>query len=112
LQRCGFHFNVVLADSLYGENSDFVGTLEQLHLKYVVAIRSNHGVWLPPGQRVRYTNWRPFERGFSNGKQQTRSIREIVLGSAGASAIIWNSSAFVEIQNNRAHPSIVHKQPG
>ena len=25
---------------------------------------------------------------------------------------LWNSPAFVEIQNNRAHPSIVHKQPG
>lgn len=55
LQNWGFRFEVVLADSLYGESSDFVSKLEQLHLKYVVAIRSNHGVWLPPGQRVRYT---------------------------------------------------------
>jgi SRSO17 transposase len=46
--------------------------LPNLHLTCVVAICSNHGVWLPPGQRVRYTNWRPFERVFSNGKQQTR----------------------------------------
>ncbi len=80
LQQWGFRFSVVLADSLYGESSDFVSELEKLHLKYVVAIRSNHGVWLPPGQRVRYTNWRPFERVFSNGKQQTRYIREIVFG--------------------------------
>jgi SRSO17 transposase len=55
LQTWGFRFEVVLADSLYGESSTFVSELEQLHLKYVVAIRSNHGVWLPPGQRVRYT---------------------------------------------------------
>jgi SRSO17 transposase len=47
--------SVVLADSLYGESSDFVSELEQLHYTYVVAIRSNHSVWLPPGQRVRYT---------------------------------------------------------
>jgi SRSO17 transposase len=59
LQHWGFHFEVVLADSLYGESGDFIGELEKLHLKYVVAIRSNHGVWLPPVQRVRYTNWRP-----------------------------------------------------
>src|SRR5207244_4165255 len=52
LQQWGLHFSVVLADSLYGESSDFVSELEKLHLKYVVAIRSNHGVWLPPGQRV------------------------------------------------------------
>ena len=80
LRAWGFQFSVVLADSLYGESSDFVSELEKLHLRYVVAIRSNHGVWLPPGQRVRYTNWRPFERVFSNGKQQTRYIREIIFG--------------------------------
>src|SRR2546425_5066789 len=83
LPQWGLHFSVVLADSLYGESSDFVSELEKLHLKYVVAIRSNHGVWLPPGQRVRYTNWRPFARVFSNGKQQTRYIREIVFGQRG-----------------------------
>ena len=32
---------------------------------------------------VRYTNWRPFERVFSNGKQHTRYIREIVFGQRG-----------------------------
>src|SRR5260370_1154384 len=78
-----FAESVVLAVRLYGERSDFVSELEKLHLKYVVAIRSNHGVWLPPGQRVRYTNWRPFARVFSNGKQQTRYIREIVFGQRG-----------------------------
>ena len=83
LLQWGFRFNVVLADSLYGESSDFVSELEKLHLKYVVAIRSNHGVWLPADQRVRYTNWRPFERVFSNGKQHTRYIREIVFGQRG-----------------------------
>jgi SRSO17 transposase len=30
-----------------------ISTLEKLHLKYVLAIRSNHGVWLPAGHRVR-----------------------------------------------------------
>ena len=83
LQQWDFRFEVVLADSLYGESGDFISQLEQLHLKFVVAIRSNHGVWLPPGQRVRYTNWRPFERIFSNGESQTRSIREIVFGQRG-----------------------------
>ena len=32
------------------ESIDIVGALENLHLTYVVAIRSNHGVWLPPGE--------------------------------------------------------------
>lgn len=30
------------------------GCLEELKLDYVVAIRSNHGVWMPSHQRVRY----------------------------------------------------------
>jgi SRSO17 transposase len=83
LQQWDFQFEVVLADSLYGESGDFISQLEQLHLKFVVAIRSNHGVWLPPGQRVRYTNWRPFERVFTNGDHQTRFIREIIFGQRG-----------------------------
>lgn len=83
LQQWGFHFQVVLADCLYGESGDFIRMLEKLQLKYIVAIRSNHGVWLAPGQRVRYTNWRPFERVFSNGEQQTRYIREIIFGQRG-----------------------------
>jgi SRSO17 transposase len=58
-QHWGFRFEVVLADSLYGESSDFISELETLHLKYVVAIRSSYGVWLPPGQRVRYTSLSP-----------------------------------------------------
>jgi SRSO17 transposase len=79
----GFRFDVVLADSLYGESSHFVDELLQLKLKFVVAIRSNHGVWLAPGQRVRYTRWRTFDREFSDGETEVRSIREIIFGKRG-----------------------------
>jgi SRSO17 transposase len=58
-QQWGFRFEVVLADSLYGESGDCISELEKLHLKYVVAMRCNHGIWLPPGQRVRYTSLSP-----------------------------------------------------
>jgi SRSO17 transposase len=61
--------SVVLADSLYWESSDFVEALENLHLKYELAIRS--------------TNWRPLERIFSNGKQHKRFIRELIFGQRG-----------------------------
>lgn len=80
LRAWGFQFDVVLADSLYGESTEFLEALEELQLKYVLAIRSTHGVWLPPGQRVRFTTWRPFERIFSNGEQQTRFLCEIIYG--------------------------------
>jgi SRSO17 transposase len=53
LKQMGFHFEVVLADSLYGESGEFIEALSALKLRFVVAIRENHGVLLPPGQRIR-----------------------------------------------------------
>lgn len=80
LIEMGFKFRLVLADSLYGESGDFIEALNQHQLQFVVAIRSNHGVWMPQGWRVRYTRWKKFERVFSNGDTQVRYIREIVFG--------------------------------
>lgn len=76
----GFHFSVVLADSLYGESGEFISALHRLGLQYVVAIRSNHGVWMFPGQRFRRTRWRPFARVFTDGSSEQRFIRELVFG--------------------------------
>jgi SRSO17 transposase len=76
----GFHFSVVLADSLYGESWEFTTALERLGLSYVVAIRSNHGVWTFPGERVRQTRWRPFDRVFTDGTSEQRSRCEFVFG--------------------------------
>ncbi len=81
LKNKGFKFSLVLADSLYGESgSNFIHSLEELNLNYVVAIRSNHGVWMPLHQRIRYNKWRKFDRIFADGKQQVRYIREIIYG--------------------------------
>ncbi len=54
LQALGFVIERVLADSLYGESGDVTSILHQLQLPYIVAIRSNHGVWMPKEQQVRY----------------------------------------------------------
>lgn len=63
-----FNIELVLADSLHGEqvcrteasvpatlreSSQFLRKIESAQLNYVVAIRSNHGVWLPHNQKVR-----------------------------------------------------------
>jgi SRSO17 transposase len=81
LKTKGFKFSQVLADSLYGESaSNFIDCLEKLKLEYVVAIRSNHGVWMPSHQRIRYNKWRKFDRIFVDGKKQVRYIREIIYG--------------------------------
>jgi len=81
LKEQGFKFSLVLADSLYGESeSNFIECLEELKLNYVVAIRSNHGVWMPSHQRIRYNKWRKFDRIFADGKKQVRYIREVIYG--------------------------------
>ncbi len=80
----GFHVRVVLADSLYGESGPFISALHRMGLQYVVALRSNHGVWMLPGQRIRQTRWRPFERIFTDGSSEQRFIRETIYGTRRA----------------------------
>ena len=80
LRESGFNIELVLADSFYGESSQFIRKLDEYKLDYVVAIRSNHGVWLPSGQCVRANKWYKFERTFSNQSSETRYIREIIYG--------------------------------
>jgi len=81
LLRLGFRFRVVLADGPYGEGGEFSSALHRLRLQYVAAIRSNHGVWMLPGQRIRRTRWRPFDRAFTDGTSQERFIRETIFGT-------------------------------
>lgn len=70
----GFQFELVLADSLYGESHPFLHLLDDLRLPWIVAIRSNHGVWMLPGLIVRHTRWRAFNRVFSNGATEVRYV--------------------------------------
>ena len=69
---------------MYGESGDVIGALSQLKLHFIVAIRSNHGVWLPPGQKVRYNRWRAYDQPLSGHPAERRYIREIVFGQRGA----------------------------
>jgi SRSO17 transposase len=77
LNKLGFKIRLVLADSLYGESSNFLKILDENKIEYVVSIRSNHGVWMPSNQRVRANKWCKFTRTFSNGETEIRYIREI-----------------------------------
>lgn len=81
LQEIGFPIKRVLADSLDGESdSNFVSVLEELKIEYAVGIRSNQGVWLPQGQRVRANRWRAYQNIRWDEKGETRYIREIIFG--------------------------------
>jgi SRSO17 transposase len=84
LVELGVNIELVLADSLYGESSDFIQKLKQHNLSYIVAIRSNHGVWLLPEQKVRANKWHEFTRAFSDGSTEVRFSREIIYGKRRA----------------------------
>ena len=81
VQAMGLVIERVLADSLYGETWNFISTLETLKLPYIVAIRSNHGVLMPQGQRVRYNRWRAYDQPLADHPTQRRYIREIIFGT-------------------------------
>lgn len=84
LQLMGFKFNLVLADSLYGESgTNFTSVLDELDLNYLVAIRSNHSVELLPRQHTQYLKWHRFKRVFSDMSSENRFIREIIHGQRG-----------------------------
>lgn len=83
LKQQGFAIDLVLADCVYGESSTFVDALFEQHLSFVVALRDSHGVWLGPGEHIRTTRWRSFERVFSDATHQTRYLREIIYGHRG-----------------------------
>ena len=81
LQAMGFQFELVLADSLYGESKvNFVNVLDELKLPYILAIRSNHALWLPQDQEVVQQPWQKFERTFSNGTTEVRYRAEVIYG--------------------------------
>lgn len=84
LHSIGFKFNLVLADSLYGESGkNFISVLDELNLNYIVAIRSNHSMELLPRQSVQYLKWHTFRRVFSDLSRENRFIREIIPGKRG-----------------------------
>jgi SRSO17 transposase len=80
LKALGFNIAQVVADSLYGESSTFLEALASLKLPFIVAIRSNHGVWLPPEQEVYSEAWTSYDPPLAEKPTERRYIREIIFG--------------------------------
>ena len=76
LLKIGFNFDLVLADSLYGESPTFIAVLSKHKKHYLLAIRSNHREFSSPSQEAKYDVWQ-FERKFSDGKLEKRYIQQI-----------------------------------
>lgn len=83
LRSMGLRFNLVLADSLYGESREnFIQVLNEYHLNFIVAIRSNHKEWGVTDAKVKYSKWQRFNtRVFSDLSSENRYIREIICGN-------------------------------
>ena len=64
LQKWNFKIKLVLADSLYGESGDVITILHQFNLKYIVAIRSNHKVWMLPGEKKDTTDGKLINKNY------------------------------------------------
>ncbi len=66
---------------MYGESkTNFVNVLDELNLPYILAILSNHTLWLPQDQQVVQEPWQEFKRTFSNGTTEVRYMAEVVYG--------------------------------
>ncbi len=116
-----------VSSSSYGEASSFIRTLDKHNLPWVLAIRSNHGVWLSSEDKVRANKWCKFERTFSDQSSETRYIREIIYGKRNrrkdlSASTYWeittdpetmpeNSTSFV-MTNIQATRSKMKKQIG
>jgi len=84
VKALGFNIAQVVADSLYGESSRFLGALARLKLPFIVAIRSNHGVWMPSEQEVYSEAWTSYDQPLAEKPTERRYIREIIFGKRRA----------------------------
>jgi SRSO17 transposase len=84
VKAMGFNIAQVIADSLYGESSTFLGALATMKLPFIVAIRSNHGVWLSPEQEVYSEAWISYDQPLTQKPTERRYIREIIFGKRRA----------------------------
>ena len=111
LVNFGFQFSLVLADSLYGESHPFLNVLDEWKLPWIVAIRSDHGVWMPKAAQIRYSRWQSFERVFSNGQSEQRYIQEIIFGRRLQWRYWTLTTDSVQLPNNSTWMVMSHLPP-
>lgn len=95
-QSADIPFCAVVADCIYGENPKLEARLFSADLRYILAIRPNHGTWQvvedeanPPAftpaeaaRRVPREQWRRTVRTDSHGKELVHYVAELSLGTA------------------------------
>jgi SRSO17 transposase len=111
LRSMGFRFNLVLADSLYGESGkNFLSVLNELNLKFIVAIRSNHGEWGVTDSKAKYSDWQRFKRVFSDLSSENRYIREIICDKK-SEVRYWQITTDIEVLPKNTTWYVMSKYP-
>ncbi|MEA5606465.1 IS701 family transposase [Nostoc sp. UHCC 0252] len=111
LRSMGFRFNLVLADSLYGESGkNFLSVLNELELNFIVAIRSNHRAWGITDSKIKYSNWQRFRRVFSDLSSENRYIREIICGKK-SEVRYWQITTDIEVLPKNTTWYVMSKYP-
>ncbi len=100
-----------MADSLYGESGQFIIKLLAYKSAYVVAIKSNHAVWVGANDRVRANKWCKFTIKFSNQKSKTRYIREIIYGKR-RDITYWESTTDPETMPENSNSFVITNLKG
>jgi len=80
LLELGFKFDLVLADSFYGESGTLTTVLNKYSLLYIVVTRSNHGRQRLLGKDFTSGEWKRFYRIVTDDKIEYRYIQEIRFG--------------------------------
>ncbi len=111
LRSMGFRFNLVLADSLYGESGkNFLTVLNELELNFIVAIRSNHRAWGITDSKIKYSTWQRFRRVFSDLSSENRYIREIICGKKSEIGY-WQITTDIEVLPKNTTWYVMSKYP-
>jgi SRSO17 transposase len=115
----GLPGRVVIADSGYGDATEFRDALEARQLPYVVGVSSTLGVWIKP-PKVKIPNYRgrgaPRTR-YDYGDQRPTPVREVVLKAKGWKKVRWREgtkgwleSRFLAVRVQASH-GFVEGQP-
>ena len=116
----GLPDRIVVADSGYGDTTEFRDALEVRQLPYVVGISPNLGVWTkPPKVKIRESRGRgaPATR-YDYGSQRPSAVREVALKAKGWKKVRWREgtkgwleSRFLALRVQPSHGYLDGKPP-
>jgi SRSO17 transposase len=74
-------FQIVMADSFYGESDDFIELLNHHQFKFIVAIRNTQRIVMLPFCDFRYNKWKKITVNSNHEEQEFYYIRQIIFST-------------------------------